>query len=271
MQKISVIIPTLLKDRETLSKLISQLEKDSVVSEVILINNARKVFKHSFSKLREIVPKKNQKLYVNQSWNLGVKEAKEDYYVLFNDDLLICNNFCSQVLNLIQNLDNFGCLGMDNSSVINTSDVIIPEETIFSINIDDKERKYGWGTIIFGKKELYKNIPEKIKIWCGDDYIRYVAKMQNKDVYALVGAKIFHLGGLSSSNSKLRSIEHKDILEYSKIDKSFKKTEPYRAVKRYYSLKNVFIRFCQGLFSMGRTTQSHSPASQALYADLKSP
>lgn len=238
MNKLSVIIPTLLKNKEILKKLLLQLQNDEAVNEIILIDNSRNGFKLNIPKLRVFIPGKKEKLYVNQSWNLGIKEAKGYFYALFNDDLIVCDNFCSKVMELVEKAPNFGCLGMASTSVINTDFNDIPEISEFSIEMNNSEREYNWGTIIFGKKDEYINIPEKIKIWCGDDFIRYCVKKENKNIYELKNAKIYHLGGLSSRNSKFNRIKYRDVIEFGKINIDYKKNEAYTTATNYYSTKN---------------------------------
>ena len=235
MNKISVIIPTLQKNTIILEKLISDIEKDDSVSEIILIDNSRLGYNFSHTKLRVIIPDEGKNLYVNQSWNLGVKEAKEDIFGIFNDDLLVCRNFCSRVLKLIKSLSDFGCLGMATTSVINTKVEKTPEETEFFLEPDLSERPYNWGTIIFSEKKIFTPIPDNIKIWCGDDFIRYSALDSGKKIYDLKNAVIYHTGGLSSRNPELTKIKHNDVFELGKINERFKETTAYKTIEEKYS------------------------------------
>ena len=246
MKKVSIIIPTLQKNITILKLLLEQLNKDKSVSEIILIDNSRKGFESDLNKLRVIIPPSEPNLYVNQSWNLGVKEAKEEYYALFNDDLLVCEDFCSKVLNLIENVENFGCLGMSNNSVINTDVKNYPEVTDFSIAKDDGERPYNWGTVIFGKKDLYEPIPSNIKVWAGDDFVRYSVQKFGGSVFVLNDTIIYHLGGLSSNNPQLNIIKHRDVFNMGKVFPEFKKTKTYRKI---YSLDAKFKKIMRKVFS----------------------
>ena len=96
MSKLSVIIPTLQKNKEFLDNLIKTLSIDESVAEIIVIDNSCTGYSYESEKLRVIVPKEN--LYVNPSWNLGVKEAKEDIIALLNDDITIPDSFCQTIL-----------------------------------------------------------------------------------------------------------------------------------------------------------------------------
>lgn len=223
---LTVIIPTLQKNKDILNSLISSLVKDEIVNEILIIDNTSKGFLTSENKVRVITPEKN--IFVNPSWNLGVKQAKNNYFALFNDDLLVCDNFCSKILQLIKNSKNFGALGMASESVINLSyPCDKPAFTKLKLTEDNNERPNNWGCIIFGKKDNWIDIPENIKVVCGDDFIRYMERKQNRQIYKLSNAIVHHIGGLSSSNPKLINILKNDIIIYAKIDEDFKSTPFY--------------------------------------------
>lgn len=94
---LSVIIPTVQKKLEVLKRLTELLEKDNSVSEIFVINNKPEIsLDLRGDKLKIYTPEEN--LYVNPSWNFGVSKIKNDNFVLMNDDLLICRDFCSQIV-----------------------------------------------------------------------------------------------------------------------------------------------------------------------------
>ena len=251
MEQLTVIIPTIQKNIEVLQELLAILDADDVVHEIILIDNSLQGFNNIYSKLKVITPKKN--LFVNPSWNLGVKESKTQYFALFNDDLLVCRNFCTKVMNLIVKKTDIGILGMDVNSVINTLDMSLPEETDFQLVKEDKNqlRPNNWGTIIFGKKELYNTIPRCLKIMCGDDYLRYMVWENNLSVYDLMGANVKHLGSISCSSKEFIKIGQREIIRYAKIDKNYKKTSSYIWAKREQSVIRKFLQF---IFSLKNTS-----------------
>lgn len=247
---ITVIIPTMQKDVVNLNTLIGVLESDEGVSEIIVINNCKKPFQSGYSKVRVINSGKN--LYVNPSWNLGITEAKTEYYALFNDDVLVCENFCSKVLDLIIPCDDFGILGMGEGTVTNTSDMTIPAALDFRISQNGNyERPFNWGVIIFGKKSNFELIPQNLKIMCGDDFLRYTAQQKNLKIYDLANANIAHLGSLTSSSSnKIVRMGQLDIIEYGKIDEQFRDTHPYKWAKKELSFGKQILKFLQNMFSL---------------------
>ena len=92
---VTAVIPTLQKNKEILTKLIEALERDTAVTEILLIDNSLIGFKHSSNKLTVITPEEN--LFVNPSWNLGVAKAKTEIVALLNDDIILPENYCGDV------------------------------------------------------------------------------------------------------------------------------------------------------------------------------
>lgn len=221
MKNLSVIIPTLQKDIETLNNLVSRLVVDEVVKEVLIIDNSLKGYSFKNKKVRVIIPKEN--LFVNLSWNLGVREAQNEYICLANDDIGIPNNFCTKVLEKFS--DDFGIVGMNNFDVINTknknNDIVIQidnEELEKSKDISFKPitfRPDSFGIMMFFKKENYVEIPEDLKIFYGDDWVIYQARKKGKYNQVCTGQKIYHLGSLSSNKfTGLVNEERKKYLKH---------------------------------------------------------
>ena len=165
--RISVVIPTLQKNVLFLKNLILALEKDPIVEEIIVIDNSLKGLEIDSLKLRVITPAEN--LFVNPSWNLGVKEAKNDIVALLNDDIIICDNFCSKIASKLK--PEMGAVGYYEDFVEITQEMQDqPEES----EIEFKEiigRPDQWGIAIFLYKSSYYEIPNDLKILFGDDWL----------------------------------------------------------------------------------------------------
>ena len=84
----SVVIPTIWRSAYT-RELLSKLNEEPLVGEIILIDNAPKKIAHEFSRLEKLVhlPQKSN-IYVNPAWNLGVNRAKYAQICICNDDVL---------------------------------------------------------------------------------------------------------------------------------------------------------------------------------------
>ena len=203
-KELTAVIPTLLKDEDMLKNLLDSLCRDNSVKEIIVINNTTEMFEYSNPKVRILSQGKN--LYVNPSWNLGVREAKTDYVALINDDLIVPNNICTAILEKMD--DNIGIAGIDTTGIIETKDannnIVIDANSVEldnAKNISFKPitfRPQKFGVFMLFKKSHYVEIPDELKIFWGDDWIIYQARKLGKTNITVNGIKIIHLGSLSS-------------------------------------------------------------------------
>lgn len=207
-KELTAVIPTLLKDEDMLKNLLDSLCRDNSVKEIIVINNTTEMFEYSNPKVRILSQGKN--LYVNPSWNLGVKEAKTEYVALINDDLIVPNNICTAILEKMD--DNIGIAGIDTTGIIETKDannnIVIDANSVKldnAKNISFKPitfRPQKFGVFMLFKKSNYVEIPDELKIFWGDDWIIYQARKLGKTNITVNGIKIVHLGSLSSKAFK---------------------------------------------------------------------
>lgn len=205
-RKITVVIPTLQKQKEMLVNLLETLDQDSLVEEIILIDNSLKGLDYTNSKLKLINPKEN--MFVNPSWNLGVKEAKNSIVALLNDDIIIPADFCSRVVEKMS--PNMGCVGFNIDNIQETREIkTLPE--IGNLSLEETEfRGNHWGIAIFFYKSSYDEIPNDIKIFCGDDWIFLQNELYNRRNYNITGQNIYHWGSLSSASKSLSKIGNSD-------------------------------------------------------------
>ena len=114
--KLSVIIPTMQKNTKILLKLLKNISQDKVVDEIILIDNAGKGFDKDILNVEKVVPVINaENRYVNPTWNQGVELAKNEYWALLNDDILVSDDFCTNVVSKIK--PSMGIIGVATDSV----------------------------------------------------------------------------------------------------------------------------------------------------------
>jgi len=170
MHKYSVVIPTLWKSGRT-QKLIEDLLECEYVDEIIIINNAgtEECDKLStiHSKLRMV--SKGENIYVNPAWNWGIELAKNECIALVNDDI----NFDSNIFGVIteNTLMYSGIIGMGEGNYKEPIDEERgPYIDMWKPGIND----WGWGCMILLKKSHWKPIPNEIKIWYGDNFIKDV-------------------------------------------------------------------------------------------------
>lgn len=154
----SVIIPTLWKS-DWIHTSISQLEKHPEVGEIILIDNSSERKELNRSKINYIYEGVNT--YVNPAWNKGVGLAKYDNICIANDDLA----FNTQIFDWVKPHMDLGIIGMHVSNY----DKWV---THFNPQIERMEgRDWGWGCLLFVKKEKWVDIPQDLLIACGDDWL----------------------------------------------------------------------------------------------------
>lgn len=209
--KFSVIIPTIwLSDK--IHNLLSDLNQSENVGEIILIDNTGefnlKITTH-IPKLRVISKGKN--IYVNPAWNWGVSEAKFENLCISNDDV----NFDTSVFDFIKNHIDKGVIGQwtGNYYMGNSSK---------NFNLEKiQDRPSGWGCLFFLKKKNWVDVPNNLKIACGDDFL---INTIYGGAWQLVGLPIDthmsissnSLSGASSSRSEFLKIQSEDIEAYSK-------------------------------------------------------
>ena len=192
-KKISVIIPTLQKNKELLINLLRTLSNDSEVDEIIVIDNSLKGIEENIEKLKLIIPKEN--LFVNPSWNLGVKEAKNDIIALLNDDITIPDNFCSNITSKLK--PEMGVVGYFEDFVEITHDIVQkPQQTEITLK-EITARPEQWGIAIFFYKSSYYEIPQDLKILFGDEWLIHKNNEAKKQNYMVLGQKIYHYSSMS--------------------------------------------------------------------------
>ena len=253
MDKLSIIIPTMQRNTKILDMLVSQLDKNNIIDEIIIIDNSLKGYSFDSSKISVHTPISN--MYVNPSWNYGVKLAKSNYIGILNDDLLLPENLCEDVLKFIKKTPNVGVIGVESSSVIN-DDLrefnTYPEcSTTLEFkklnNIRENKNNY-WGCAIFGPKENFYTIPKDMLIYCGDDYYLLMNVKNKKDNYAFFNTTINHCHSLTSASPEFLKIKKNDMKTYAKLDPEFKK----------YLFKKELSKFIQQIFSVQNSTdKSH--------------
>lgn len=166
MNKFSVIIPTLWKS-DRIFKLLEDLILCTLIDEIILIDNNKEFYQYFTevnAKIKLIQPEHN--LFVNPSWNLGIKIANCENIALLNDDI----NFDPIIFDLLisSNFINLGIIGMGQGNYEREQNTGTPYLEEWRPGMND----WGWGCALFFNKTLWVDIPEQLKIWCGDNYIK---------------------------------------------------------------------------------------------------
>ena len=216
-RKVSVVIPTLQKNKKLLYNLLSSLDRDCRVSEIIVIDNSCKGLEYSFQKLRVIIPKKN--LFVNPSWNLGVKETKEEIVALLNDDITISENFCSNVVEKMT--PNMGIVGY-NVDFVETSEEILPppKNTNFTLEKITGRCKH-FGIAMFFFKTSFYEIPSELKIYYGDDWLIEQNNIKKHTNYSIRGQKIYHFESMTCKLNEFSNYSENDTKTWQKLTRKW--------------------------------------------------
>jgi hypothetical protein len=225
----TIIIPTLLTP-PSLFKLVEKFEKNDVVKEVIIINNSLVPFHVPSQKTLIYTPKSN--LYVNPSWNLGSRIAKHDVLCFCNDDIDFDDSILFPLYNFI--FQNGGLLGASNKCFQENS-------MRNGLRISNTfERCYGYGTLMFIKKNDYIDIPENLKIWFGDDFLFHSQRKKNFTFSGIfINTKMETTSGLEIFNL-IKSNDHKNY--------PFKNSSPFLKKNKvqyfiHNLIKKIFL-FC---------------------------
>ena len=154
----SVVIPTMWKSSRT-ADLLKKYNDCNLVNEILIIDNdpSSCVDLSNIRKAKKIYSGEN--IYVNPSWNFGVRMSSCEKIIISNDDISFD---VDELLSFM--LDKSGVFGMHYSGI--NSDKKVELDLIDGDCIGS-----GWGCLIFLEKSQYKEIPNSLKVLYGDNWI----------------------------------------------------------------------------------------------------
>jgi hypothetical protein len=198
----SVILPTMWRVEEIIQDL-KQLEQCNLVGEIILINNSIKDTPSdfdvsSFSKIIELRPPSN--LYINPSWNLGIRMSKFNKVMIKNDDTFF--NYEKALFATSQELDSEDSiigtyLQHDNNKIRIANEI----EVVFT---EVAKRDIGFGCSMFLNKKSFVPINDKLLIWYGDDFMA--------ESYTRRGLKLKTIRGININGYVSATVDHVEEL-----------------------------------------------------------
>jgi hypothetical protein len=208
--KFTLVIPTLWKSTRLLGMIEHYLQSE-FVGEIILIDNSKGYFNH-FSevphKITLIQPDEN--IYVNPAWNLGIDISKFENICLLNDDI----TFDVKIFELFSKEDVLtnGIIGLSQTSYELTENIEIKLDQ-WKPGMND----WGWGCLIFLKKNMWIEIPNDIKIWYGDNFIKDI-NLNPK--WILRGLKVQTEMSTTSDLTEFDGVKRQDQQNYIKLFKN---------------------------------------------------
>ena len=198
---------------DILDQLLQNLYQDPMVEEVILINNCNLTESIPVIPLNSklLIVSRGRNLYVNPSWNLGVKLSTQDHIAILNDDITISDKLFTGVCQL--DFDNIGILGACHPAIEeieNPTRFSVPSFEILGARI----RPWGFGIFMAMKKSNYVQIPEEMLIWCGDDYLFHNIASKGK-INTLLVAPIKTKMSATSDDKIFDDIKNRDVELYN--------------------------------------------------------
>jgi len=200
---ISYVIPTLWYSKNIHFTISQFLEIKDSKAELIIIDNNNENYFCNDPRVTVISMKEN--IYVNPSWNLGVKAAKNSKVCLLNDDIYFD----------LKRFHNFAINSRINeiaSTVTNFRLERHPETKWAIKEIKNKnQRPSSFGQIILFQKKNWLNLPNEMKLYHGDDLIYYYHTLiLGKKFYKINGMKIF--GDKSTTTQRIKN--HNEITDH---------------------------------------------------------
>jgi glycosyltransferase involved in cell wall biosynthesis len=212
MVKFSVIIPTIWKGTY-LKPLLKNLYESEYVDEVIIINNDKKNTPDDFEKHEKLTYiETRENIFVNPAWNLGVQIARNQKIIIAQDDVLFDVNTLGKLMDVVDSsqyqLKDLGIMGMNYGNYF-------LDEDMSDIKIEGYLHAPAWACILVFDKSVWKPIPEQLKIWYGDDYI----KVTTSPVLQIRGLKVESKisTSVNTQDSWISDVLENDRIEWFKL------------------------------------------------------
>ena len=178
----SVIVPTMWRVAEQFKNFVVQLCQHSSVGEIIVINNDNSKTPADFpvhEKIKILDYGKN--IFVNPAWNQGVRTSRFNKICIVNDDVIFDLAVFKKLENLLTPESGiFGlCPGVAdfNQTPVTTGTIDIVPWT--------GQHTYGFGCLMFLHKDIWREIPDGLDIYYGDNFIFDLQLHQKKTNYLI--------------------------------------------------------------------------------------
>lgn len=126
---------------------------------------------------------------VNSVWNWFYKTYNEDILCFLNNDVLIYDNFISDVMYVFENEKNVGIVVHST----NHDDHTVKKNQTEYFIVEPRKYMQGWDFSI--RRESYTLIPEQLKTYCGDDFIFHNLYEKGFDLAYVTSSPMIHFEG----------------------------------------------------------------------------
>ena len=180
--KFSLVIPTMWRYAPFITFL-SDIVKFDLIDEIIIINNDK-----SKTPTAEVLtdPKIriisfDQNIYVNPAWNIGVRESKNKFIGILNDDIIFDIKVFYHVREILS--PQSGVIGICIGDKTHNQ----PPFQTGSIKIKpwEGESTMGFGCLMFVHKDTWIDIPIELKVYYGDNWIFDTALWEKRTNYLI--------------------------------------------------------------------------------------
>lgn len=213
---ITVIMPTLLmSDLTCFKQLINTLCNNKLIKEVIVVDNTLDgSFENKMGTFDKVVVIKNYKnIFVNPAWNIGVNWTMTKYYLILNDDIVITDEIINESYKAMEENDKISILTVETKENKSYEDLEVINNSKNEVKIKDlKNKRFGW--FMMGRKSQWKNIPEGLNIYYGDDFIYKLGRRYNNINCMLCGMYISHFTSTTTGSDLF--IDRKKIIKKEK-------------------------------------------------------
>lgn len=159
------------KANEYLFEMLKKYEQDPHITEVLIVNNAKPTFSmqilDGFTKVRLLG--KGNNLLVNPSWDMAVKQARNERVLIVNDDINIIG--FPLVMNMLEKQMIKGAIYGFSPNCFESERT---EFDLLPVKIEQCRKytlTYGYGVFMALFTEDYLPIPKPMLIWFGDMYL----------------------------------------------------------------------------------------------------
>ena len=163
---------------------------------------------------------------VNKMWNWFANTYDEDLLCFLNNDVRIPKNF---ILDTIETFHKEEEVGIAVHATNHPHYSHVKSKLMYAI-VPKLKYMQGWDYTI--RKECFTQIPEELKIYCGDDFLFHQTYLKGFDLAYIVSSPIIHYEGQSKKFMRTTGVEdiktYKDLgfKHYLKINYEFSNIKP---------------------------------------------